>query len=595
MTKNRSEQRSEPLRRDPQRNAADLHPKGQTPDRPGFGRRFQLATLLLLCVCLAAFFGPTKFWIGQLILSRGLHPNLSADALQIHWGKSVVEARELRWEAVEQDRKFGLAARQAWFAVDPVGVVDRRLSLPKVILQDARLYVDDCNPRSESEVNIWQQHLDAKLAQLQWQQLQQRFESIAATQALTQVWNSRTERWVNRSRTVLDQAEVLGAEDQTHDNPLREEELLRTKLASIDEMVEEQELLLTQFENVQNVLEAETNRLARLRQQDQQQISMISLDGELLPNTLQQQSRLSVELAEDFARRAWRRFASYAEVADRLAQVTFSAPRPAYDLNVRANSRDNTLLNLSDVAVEGQFESNGRHAPFSATGNWMRTQDQQTLTECLSLDWHFLYQPPDASARVDLEHAASEESSAVHIRLAVQPTEYAETQRDERVAVDADRPPELEAELTSLHGELQGTLKLRIGSLQLLARDTPAGAFDWTEQSNEPIAIQVLGSWTAPAFTLAGNAPKWLLLNVRRQTEKVLDDATSKARARLDEEFNGELEQLRQTVQEVVRKGRTQTETDQQQLVAIRDRLQNQLDRLTGDAVARQNTYFIRK
>ncbi|MEO8270712.1 MAG: hypothetical protein ABI557_13395, partial [Aureliella sp.] len=198
-------------------------------------RRLRWTAIGLLIVCVSLMLRPTRSWFERAWIALALNPRISVGELVVHSHKSIIEARDLTWrvdssiaadatsEALSR-RTFGVNARRCWFAIDRDSLPSGKLHVPKVILQDADLYLSRGSLSADNSLKDWRQQMARQIVDFDWGAVQRQLSCLPATEELRTTWHGLVESWIDRSHEILFEAAQLVHQVEAMDNPLRFEE-----------------------------------------------------------------------------------------------------------------------------------------------------------------------------------------------------------------------------------------------------------------------------------------------------------------------------------------------------------------------------------
>ncbi len=566
-------------------------------------RRLQWGVIFLLACLCAVLVRPVRSWVDQVLIGRAIDPQLAVRELHFHTRTSVVEARDLNWGGVENDRSFGIRARRGWFAVDGEAILDRRFCLPVAILEDAELHLENYDLRDPAGGSVWQQELAERVAQLDWQEIQQHFSSLLATEDLTQTWRERVDRWVNRSRLILARVQMAPEAPDSLKNPLRAEDRLRQRIRRLDSLTTEHSTLTDQFVEIEKLLQAEANQLEELYQRDIELLSSMrwTQNGKLVDAELVREATES--MTHQVARQVWQSVADFAEVSDMVAHAVAGDEPRSYDRDVRSANRNSPSFELAELKARGVFTHNQLDTPFSVNGQFSAEKDRDSCG-AFSAAWRYHFMHGDLVVRVVV---SADSRGANQIQLGAVPAQDTDPEAwlDASGDADGNAPLALSDDASSLElgirsdGEqLEGVLVFGIDALEGL-EGKPIEVIRSAMASGDPadpatIEMQLAGSWKQPELKLDGEYPSWLLSAVEQALAGQLEPTEMATEARLRTEFETRLGALRVLVASASQAGQVEMQNHHQQLVAERERFQFSLDeigtefaRRPGDALNR--------
>ncbi len=553
-------------------------------------RRLRWFAITTLVMCLLLLCRPTRNWVDRMLVAQFVGPTVSVGELVVHRHKSIVEARELEWSAIQGDRKLQFSARCGWFAYDKLGLVDRHTRLPKVIFQEANLRLEGAPPAPPAQLDRWKQRLALQITQLDWNAINHQLGSLIATRELKQSWSNGIKRCVDRSQQILAEADELERQTAKLDNPLRFEVSIHDKLDRLQALSREQRQLTDQLEELSNQVESETVRLRELHRQDQLKLVGLVIGNAAAHDLQLERENISLDLAEDLGYAFWLRFASYGEIVDRMASATQGySQRPSYDVNIRSNRHGNEWLQLTEWKASGDFSNAELQTPFQASGSWSLTQEP-LLQSSLDFAWRATFFLDQAQVDVRAEHLSQKsDTTELHMQIGKSKTNRRNLALIDPGDLGAERTSGAHVKLTSQSGKLEGELAV------------PANAFDWIESTTlaalmqfasqpeaEPLRFRIAGPWTEVHLELVGAVPVWLSQAVASEADACNQIASQTSKLQLEQTFTSELLQLQQLVNSALSESKPLAADHTRQLLAKQDRLQRQLDDRNGTEFARR-------
>ncbi len=543
-------------------------------------RRLKWSVLACLFASVLMLFQPTRSWLQRVLVTGLLGAEWSVAELILHSEHSIVEARNLSWQRKTGSRQFVFESKRSWFAIDGVGLVDRRFLLPKVVLQDARLELVELNTQtSKLPTPAWKQQLASLVSRVEWESVRKNLDSLTLTSEINLNWNQRIERWVNRSREIVEEANRLESQVVALNNPLRFEEVIRLKLAKLEELAVEQKLVAQQFESVDLQLEQETQKVVASLARDQVRLAELARTGDLEA----QQRQICEQLAVAIAAELWNQLGPYAEVVNCVMESTAHESQPRYNTNTRFMRREMELLNVSEMKMRGHFESRVGRIPYSALGHWKKTVDSSSNIHQL-LRWEFQFnslEPIKVTAMQDT-------GSAEQIQIVLNFNHEHKPGMNSLSSGSSDSPTRLT--LDSTRSELAGTLEIYADCASLLG-DATADlllAKETDSSSEECIRVGLSGDWEAPKFFALGELPVQLRASLKTEIDQQITRCTSAASTKLKFEVEGQLNRMRTSVAALRTAGQVQAAQFTTQLLATQSRLQQRFDSQIGTEFARR-------
>jgi hypothetical protein len=562
-------------------------------------RRLRWSAISLLLICLLVLTPTTRRMLDQLLVNHILSPEVSVGILVFHGQKSIVEARDVSWTSRRGPRAVQLSAERGWIAVDKTGLIDRQVRFPLVILERAELQLAQAPPTDVGLLVHWKRRLAVQVSQLDWEIIQQPAGSLSASQSVRRGFAQRIERWLARSREILNEADALERESASMDNPLRFEISLKEKLARIRELSREQNLLAQQFDGLDDQLQSETKRLRELYQQDHLHFAGLVIDNAAAPVPHLEMDRLCFAVAQDLGQAFWQRIAPYGEVVDHLSKATHLPQRPNFDIDVRSDRFGNDRFAVNQWKGAGTFRCGPIESQFQASGDWRLTQEP-FAPPTLNFAWEATFQHQLGQVMAWVEHN-SLKSSASHLKLRHMPAALAKATPSTRgdvseTAAGNDLHQSFsEVNLISDSGQLRGQLALFSDTLLWLGAD-PVPELPANATSTQPQALQfeLEGDWNQMQLKPTGTIPAWLAGALAAEANQRLQLAAAAQQSQLQREFETELAQLQLLVNTALEHAKSQSSEHERQLLATQQHLQRQIDQMDGLEYARRPGELVR-
>ena len=179
------------------------------------GRRFVWGFSCLLLLAAVMIYRPIRTWVDQVMIARNLHPHLKVHEISLHRSPhlrdhTIVQAKHFDWGATEDRRCFGISAENAWIAVEDEPLFHRRVSIPKAVLQNSRLFMDDLAKEDrftfvksvatqdrdlETTDRTWWNSLGTGRENWNWNELRKHLDGLLKTNEFTIECTKRIEDW----------------------------------------------------------------------------------------------------------------------------------------------------------------------------------------------------------------------------------------------------------------------------------------------------------------------------------------------------------------------------------------------------------------
>ncbi len=559
-------------------------------------RRLQWSMIGLLGLLAVVLVRPARSYLDAFTAQWIVDSRLSVGKIQIHNRASVLELEDLRWSSASGARRIGFEAPRAWVAVDAEQLVVKQVRCPHIQVEDARLFVQSVDPRAAPELGnqLWQRNLARQVVSLDWEDVRRHVQSLLAARETHQTWSERIGRWVTRSQEILTHIQSL-EEASDHSNPLRHEQQLVASLEKVQELSQEQSVLASQFDGIQKLLQSEC---AHLEQKFESEWA------ELEKSAMTDESEMSVahDTLLDVARQYWLLIADYGEISTGMASAW---PRyrsqPAYDRDILVSDRQRSLVDLEELTVQGVFQHGDRQTPFGLVADCAIWQDpvtepttpqqqSQSRWEYRFVDIDYLIhthvqKPAESPRRIDIEAWLS-----LNPRTDVSPSDLpplpgAPQPADMDDATEPTRIVELQGNLQD--GQLTLRMSLSPTILEPMITDLDSlGEFD-IPADEEPLRVSVAGAWQQPEFDV-DQVPSWFQEVIETQLRSLRQTKHADLQRQAREEFSSQLSKLRALVSQSAEEGSLAASRQQEQTLAVSERLQAALDRIRGTAFARR-------
>lgn len=551
-------------------------------------RRIYWASVLTLLCVICVLVRPMRSWIDRAIVTATTRGAATVDQLHLHVGDSVIEAKGLSIHRHEDQRKFGMVAAKTWIAIDGVGMIDRRLNAPTVMIEDAVVYLKDDDTVGEIDPpsDAWQTQLARKLSGITWDKLKEHFTTLLAADDLVPTLDGRIETWLRTSDEILRRLRDIESETVDRDNPLRYEDDVQERLVQIEKLRLEQEKLVRHFESARSTLEAEVKLLEQQAYNKADDFEKQAFAAAAIEADMQ---GMASEILTASGQVAWKRFADYCEVASRMAEVKLQQPTPPWNKSIRRQQAP--LVDLPSIKVAGHFERGLEQVPFSVLGSY-------SSTDGVSLDrtsWDYTFFEQTRTVQLDLMMASPQAQS-----ISVLATQEHDVSPDSAGGRNSTGQTVLDGDIAVNEGKLSGQVKIYA---QALATRPSAGGRNLARIGNRQTQIlatamrrrgddvyiiyDVSGSWRAPSLQPTQPAEDWLIDQIRESISPNLQQAVADATSRLNSEVRGRLERLKHTAQLAASGSTSITEPHRNPLFATRNRLQASLDEINSTLIRR--------
>ncbi len=516
-------------------------------------RRLRWGLIGCLAFACIGLIRPARTWLDQRVLAPWLDPNLSVSQLHLHASRGVLEMRELQWSARQGSQTLGITAERAWLAFEAEPLLDKRLSIPKLLLEKTQLQLTDVavakssGPRQANggmlpDRSVWQEALMERVQSLDWQQLTREFMTFLADDDLPRTWHERMERWLARSQQAAQRAASLEASTTSLANPLRLESEQQLQLQQLAGLLQEQLQVSQQFTSLEQLVAATIRRIEERMELDVERSMQVVEQQTADPGLV---TAIAAEMVRDAAKRVWADIREYAEVGEQVARAQVGT-RSSTSGSIDVRSLQTPTIAMSEVLAGGIFNHGQRQTPFQLLGEYHATQQADYRYQHKS-EWHINF---DAQ-------------TGFHSLIV--------TQRHGSESIN-------DLQLSSALAEESAWNRLVLAS----DGETLAGEFtllpqDWSElfedAPHEPISVEITGDWREAVVEVIDPLPEWLLEAARQKIEVELLTAHGKLVSELESQATQRLAELR-SVQSQLESLADQNDQYGTQIAAIEAKIQ---------------------
>lgn len=583
-------------------------------------RRLQCGILLLLSGLAILLVRPMRSWVDQAGTKLLVDPRLEVSQIHVHGNSSVIEALDPQWRQDVQDQSLEVEASRAWIAIDPVSLVDRRIVIPHVRIEGARLRLANptAAPVSHSSVHVWQQTLARRVIQLDWSEISKRVQSLLAATDTYQTWNDRIGHWVARSQEIVGEVRSMDKQraldglrssasartsETTHPidaivrqetNPLRYEQQLRSNLAHVTRLSDEQNVLNSQFHNVQKLLKAEC---ACLQDRFELELNTLVRPDEVTGDLGTDQPDFADAFFIEMADQIWRDYAEYGQVAAAVSECVFQySPRPSFGRNVPLETHRPTTepFALSDLLAQGVFaHQRSGSIPFTLLAEWAlpATSDDSTTVGC----FEFQFSQSKELIAVQIDRSDNRTNNRSIEMLVTEQTSKPVSASDRQIPDDTtasrfawDQTGEAPIEFTGFSCGAQLDIALRVDSeaAQNYCKHT-APALARVFDTVDSLQFVVTGSWDSPTIEIS-HLPAGLSEALATAMQEEVRRVNSNIELQVRNRFEAKIADLQTLVAKSADERRKIAQQHQNELLATQRSLQSQLEQIDGTAFARR-------
>lgn len=555
--------------------------------------------LLLLAVCL--IFRPLRSWIDQTIIARAIHPNLKVQEIHFHpdkvdTGLSVIEANHFEWSATHGNRNFGISAEKAWVVIENESLIDKSVSIPKALLQQSKMYLESIpdvraiavnNSPSNAPGSLWQQQLNSRFGDLEWNDLRQHFDGVLKLNVFSSQCSSQIDAWVTNTEKLAKQAQLLGSDGDRLGNPLRENNELHERIAKVEQLINQEKTLRSDIADLDSQVR---KKLADINAEFESHVGLAKRKAE--QHKQESRRQIASQVLEQTGGKILSQFKEYAEVADLLCRG--SIHKTGYKADEDYREPDQEIFNLSSLRATGVFVTSDLKSPFRMQSEcYLTSKSPFGTTARASFRYQFDARPFTvrlaASSRlaqpemVDLQiEIIPLEQSAVDLTLQIQPD----------VSI-ASAQWVIGSNGASIAGELcidRRLLPLLVDGNSAIASSLSKHleTLDQQGQTVSQVYLELGGTWAAPTWKVSSiEIPQWLEAAIDVQLDQQLRDNQEQLVARLEEHAAAEIDKLGSDLRRRLDLAQKQTELHAQTLVSVATNLKTQI-------ISQANTEFAR-
>lgn len=567
------------------------------------GRRLKWGMLTLLVAAALCLFPPLQSQLNRWVVSWW-DSRLELEEWRFHRQHALVEARGVSWHGERMGNGFGIQAERAWFAIAPSQLLDRQVVIPRARVDAAQLFLSDDALVDHPVGNVWDAELANHTGAIDWDAVHRQFRKDLAAQDSYATWKDRIGGWVTQSEGIQERLQVLMEQSDDGDNPLRLEEALRDKLSQVEQLQVEHQQLMRQLENVNTLVSSKCHQLRETFEARTQQMTSELILGQEVQAS---HGRIVESLVLEVLSHGWQQLASRAAVAD-LVALDFgpASISPGAGRDVRVGQASSFQFCVDELSMEGLFQHAGEKVPFALHAE----MDYGDQGRQLSAAWDYQFKESTGSTLVYLQQQ-DRRLATIYASLCGPPAHTAASPSDHRlVAFSTDPTPsptgqhsprttttdgpvwawlDVQRTASGFNGELSVDIAAAVGQSELCTHLLQAAQEKALGEETEiatDFRARVQGHWIAPTFEITGSTPQWLASTVGTQFTAALASATDKQRARVRDELNVELSDLRSLVQLTSRQARAIVSSHGQQLDTAQKVLAKRLDDMNGNAFA---------
>ncbi len=539
-------------------------------------------------VCLGAIavggmvFEPVQQFVKRSAIEYTFGGNVSAGNIQWHRHQELLEVNELKTIQIDDAVQVVATADVALVKLDMPTLVDKRFVGSRVKLQNVQIELTSLpiqKPIAKT-ANSWQQSLDEVLVGFQWENLRSDCEALLKSDSVLDELDNKMRGWLLRSQQIMFHGDQLTRAIQTHSNPLRQQNEIRTQIAQLGQLRLEQENLQKQFSSVNSILEAQLKDIHSLGDQE---IATIRTRCEAKAASLK-----TLTAEQTVCEWANQLITPQLQLSQSCATLLQSDARPnPYDINVRKQSAGSPLLSLSGIVADGFILDATKRIPFSAKGEYS-TVERVGYQLGRTTDWEVQLDTDTVTTQL---HIASGDLDGVWNLKSTSEELKAD-------AVDSAMMFKLEGLLSGR--ELSGTARMNLGmyhaftklsckanadlavaeSLSNMKSANAALNDDWIEFS-------LSGTAFVPQVSLVSTLPAEFTNTITESIQKRLETQRIDSESKLKNAIGAKTEELSKQLAVLVKDGQQTLSQQRDALTAMHRQLEQSLQSNEGFEYAR--------
>lgn len=563
-------------------------------------RRLIWALNLLLLMAAAVIFRPLRSWIDQVMIARSIHPNLSVQEIHLHAnrlekGLSIVEAKQFDWGSSSGNRRFGISAERAWIVVENAPLIDKKVLVPKAVLEHSRLYLETIAPdnrvalRTDSmqdSRSAWQHQLKTRFGDIEWNDLKQHVDGVLRLDDFNKDFGSKVDAWIGTNQRIADQAKQISSGDSLG-NPLRDNSELKSRIGQVEKLINTESDLRKQFATLKGEVDKKLHQIG----------STFDTHVDIVKEkaAIHQQStarRLAEQLLLQTGDRTFAQFQSFAEVADRLCRATAIKHGYGTDEDYRISSKP--IVSLENIAASGVFGGSNFKSPFRMQSTCNFSTKIPFGVESRT-NFRYQFDLPGQSIRL-AAYSRLEQQNVTDLQMAIQPrTTLAMNPADDALAdiVIGQAQWVVSSNGNSITGELyldRNLLPMLVDENSQLAAavERSIEAVELSGQAVQYPTLMMGGTWESASWSMADSEPPvWLLRAIESLVEDQVRDSEQQMIAKLETHITSEIERLAAQLNQRLEQAKLRSDVCSKELLASHSMLTNQL-------TSESNTEFAR-
>lgn len=519
-------------------------------------RRILWTINCLLLLAAALIYRPIRSWIDQTIIAKSIHPNLSVNEIHLHVNKlekglSVVEAKQFDWGSTQGNRHFGISAERAWIVVENAPLFDKTFSVPKAVLEHSKLYLDTisienrlaANSRSDSPVSIWQQQLNERFGDVQWQDLKGHLDGVLKLDQFSNQCRNQIDKWIQSTQQISAEAKQLSSSTDHLGNPLRDNSELRGRLVKIEQLMAAEAKLREDFTKLDKDIETKLEQVS-----GEFDVHVQMLKDRVAQHKSASSRKVAKKLLEQTGAKFFEQISPYAEVADLLCRASSVSHGFSADENYLA--ADKPVVSLDNITASGVFGTADSRSPFRMQSNCQLLSKEPFGVTAYT---NFRYQFDVKAFSVNVAaFSRLDNQQLTDLQIEIGPLKKSATDVSNNSQTEfslASAQWVVSSNGNSLVGELyldQHILPLMAEGNNVLSKAV-ATQINKVEQSErlDSVWLELSGTWQSATWTVNEQAiPRWLIESIELQLEQHHRETEQQMIAQLENYISSSMESI---------------------------------------------------
>ncbi|MFN3190955.1 MAG: hypothetical protein ACE361_10570 [Aureliella sp.] len=547
-------------------------------------RRFKWGILVFLIAGVTCFVRPVRTWMDQALVKQ-IDPDLRVSQVTFHRQASVLEVRDVEWSKESAERRFGMRADRAWFAIDPEPTIDRQISMPKGEIENALLFFNEYAPAQPTMVDVWSQEVAAHAGYIDWDAVRNQFATLLSPTQTHAGIRQQVDDWIRKSNEIKTQVERISGEETWDSNPLRLGDVLRARIQRLQELSIEHEQLVRSFEALPEEIDAKCVRLEeQLATRSRELANQMTSDQRIAESKKRIAEALMLQVAES----NWIQIADCGQIAQLVAGNLPLAKPSEFDRNVPLTDEEQRFVSLGALKAKGTFAHRNRKTPFQMTAS---LDIGEFEAENARGNWNYAFYEGGRLIGVEANVDTREQVDSIELSVLSSDEPLAspsDAAVPNSIAHDSWKSREdyiVRIEIAQEAGLLAGTIEFTgeaLGGLPTQSQAILRRALEKPDQGSLSFRVTVSGTWQAPRFRLEESLPSWFVEAIELEVNNYLVSANAEADVQLRDDFRQEIERLQELVELSTDTAEAILTTNASRLASVQASLQRRLDQLVG-------------